>query len=101
LAILRERVELALFEPRLAWPQDRAASITVEFLDGHKLFGECLSAEGGPDRPYSEAQIIRKCVSLMVMLYPGFPSDAEALNLASLDYAQDFPSFLGSLLSIR
>lgn len=96
---LRSQVELVQREPVLPWPHDRAASIRLEFSDGRALFSECLSAEGGPDRPYSEEQIVWKCISLTEEFYPRFSAGAALLTVTSPDYSVHFTTFIASLFS--
>ena len=69
---MRALVELKLFEPQMPWPRDRAARVRVVCNDGTAFTWECLSAEGGPDRPLSPETIIRKCDALAGASFPGF-----------------------------
>ncbi|MEW6266998.1 MAG: MmgE/PrpD family protein [Thermodesulfobacteriota bacterium] len=79
IARLRNKVELRLREPQEPWPHDRAARLTVEFEDGATLSRECLSAAGGPDRPFTERQILDKVSLLTRDVYPRLAEEAERL----------------------
>lgn len=67
---LRERVELRKFEPLPLPPNDRPARLTLHFTDGSTLVTQCLSAEGGPDRPFSDDVIIDKIKQITCDVYP-------------------------------
>lgn len=56
-ARLRHRVHLSRFEPALPRPHDRPARLRLVLKDGREVQAECLSARGGPDRPW-EAGVI-------------------------------------------
>ena len=58
IARLRERVRLSKFEPALPRPHDRPARLRLVLRDGREVSAECLSARGGPDRPF-ESHVIR------------------------------------------
>lgn len=58
IARLRERVRLSKFEPALPRPHDRPARLRLVLRDGREVRAECLSARGGPDRPF-ESHVIR------------------------------------------
>lgn len=72
IARLRERVELHLFEPKLGPPHDRPARVTAVLEDGGTLTSECLSARGGPDRPFPESVLWDKSVALAQPAYENF-----------------------------
>lgn len=80
---LRARVELRPFEPEQPWPHDRPARVTWVLATGERLEAECLSARGGPDRPYSPAEIMAKVRDLTAPVYPAYPAIAE--DLVGLD----------------
>lgn len=71
-ARLRERVELKPYDPVPPRPNDRPARLTLHFDDGATLTTECLSARGGPDRPFDEKVVLDKVEDIMRGVYPGF-----------------------------
>ncbi len=79
LAVLRARVELKLFEPELPAPNDRPARVTWQLASGEAVTAECLSARGGPDRPFAPAEIMAKLATITGPVYPGFAAIAEDL----------------------
>lgn len=85
---LRERIELRRYEPILPRPNDRPARITFELADGSAITRECLSAQGGPDRPFDEQVIFDKIRDITHSSCPGFGPAFE--SLLALD-----PSALG------
>jgi 2-methylcitrate dehydratase PrpD len=74
IASLRAKVRLALYEPAMPWPNDRASRVVVHFTDGTKITGACLSAPGGPDQPFAEDVVLRKCDELTRGFLPHFSS---------------------------
>jgi 2-methylcitrate dehydratase PrpD len=72
IARLRNLIELKSFEPQMAWPHDRAARVRVVCHDGTTIVQECLSAEGGLDRPLSPEGIFHKCDALAGAVFPRF-----------------------------
>ena len=68
---LRRRVTIAPFTPRMDPPNDRPARVVVTLADGRTLSGECLSARGGPDRPFTGAEMETKAESILETAYPG------------------------------
>lgn len=82
---LREKVTIGTFEPEPAWPNDRPARVTVETADGARVTEECLSARGGPDRPFAPDEIRAKITGIVA---PPYPAMAPALlRLLDLDPA--------------
>ncbi|MCC6533403.1 MAG: MmgE/PrpD family protein [Burkholderiales bacterium] len=79
IAGLRERIELRRFEPALPRPNDRPARVTLELAGGTSITRECLSAAGGPDRPFDEAVILEKIRDITHEPYPRFNPVFEAL----------------------
>lgn len=76
---LRERVRVAPFAPLPAPPNDRPARIRVTLRDGSGLSAECLSAQGGPDRPFDSAMLDGKVHALTAAAYPRMAAGALAL----------------------
>jgi 2-methylcitrate dehydratase PrpD len=70
LAVLRAKVTLAPYENVPAWPNDRPARVTVTLGDGSAHTSECISAQGGPDKPFGEDVIEAKINSIMAPVYP-------------------------------
>lgn len=68
---LRDLVTIGAHEPEQPWPNDRPARATLRLTDGRVLEGECLSAPGGADNPYSVAQITEKACKLLEAPFPG------------------------------
>ncbi len=71
---LRKIVTLAPFGPALPPPHDRPARVTIRLRDGTVLQGECLSARGGPDRPFGDDEIREKGRRLIEAAYPNASS---------------------------
>ena len=80
---IREMVQLRLFEPSMAWPHDRPARLRVVLDDGTMLVETCLSAEGGPDRPFTSDIILRKAALVTQDVYPRFTRTANGLVAVS------------------
>lgn len=72
IARLRQRVRLAKFEPALPRPHDRPARLRLVLRDGREVRAECLSARGGPDRPFEAGVIHDKIGRLAGALSPRF-----------------------------
>lgn len=70
IAALRQRVRMAPYQPQHPPPNDRPARITVSWRDGEHLTSECLSARGGPDRPFGRAELLDKIRELTAPVYP-------------------------------
>ncbi len=79
IAALRARVELAPFEPLPPPPDERPARVTWHLADGTRLSAECLSARGGPDRPFSVPEILAKIAGITTPVYAGFDALADEL----------------------
>jgi 2-methylcitrate dehydratase PrpD len=69
-ARLRERIELRAYEPLPQPPHDRPARLTLHFNDGSTLVTQCLSAMGGPDRPFADDVIVDKIGTITRDVYP-------------------------------
>jgi 2-methylcitrate dehydratase PrpD len=76
---LRERVRVKPYAPLPAPPQDRPARVRVTLRDGSDLSAECLSAAGGPDRPFAPAMLDRKVHALTNAAYPNMAPTILAL----------------------
>lgn len=84
-AELRGRVRIGAWEPEQEWPNDRPARVTWEMNDGARLTEECLSARGGPDRPFAPDEIAAKVLGIVGEPYPAM--GPELTRLLALDPA--------------
>jgi 2-methylcitrate dehydratase PrpD len=99
---LRHRVTMKKFEPVLPRPNDRPARVTLKLKDGTTIQGECLSARGGPDRPFEERVIVDKIGRIMAGPYPAFGAAMErllALDAGLLDAR--WPDFVAGAFAQR
>jgi 2-methylcitrate dehydratase PrpD len=71
-AALRQKVELRDHPQKLPWPNDRPSRVTLTFEDGTRATGEVMSARGGPDRPFSDAEVEAKIGRLTAAKFPRF-----------------------------
>ena len=69
---LRQKVSVTPLLPERSAPHDRPARITVMLEDGASYTEECLSARGGPDRPFTDEEVQDKIASLTAPAYPRF-----------------------------
>lgn len=76
---LRGLVAIAAHGPELAPPNDRPARVQVILADGQVLEAECLSAQGGADRPSAPQQIIDKAVGNLRAGWPRLAGQAAEL----------------------
>ena len=100
IAALRRRIVLKEFEPTLPPPHDRPARVTVTLTDGRRIARECLSAKGGPDRPYVTADLFGRLETWLAPTYPRLARrlhDLTALRPADLGRGWDtlLPEMLG------
>jgi 2-methylcitrate dehydratase PrpD len=70
IARLRHAVRLERFEPALPRPHDRPARLRLVLRDGRQVHAQCLSARGGPDRPWEAGVIEHKIHQLTHRLSP-------------------------------
>ncbi len=83
IAALRSRVTIGDFTPETQPPNDRPAHVRWTLKDGTILEETVMSAQGGPDRPFSPADVIAK---MRAIIAPVDASLADALNrIAALD----------------
>jgi hypothetical protein len=86
---LRERVRMAPYAPLPAAPNDRPARVRITLQDRRTLVRECLSAQGGADRPFPPQVFVDKIARLTGDVYPRFVATyqelahAEARDLAA------------------
>src|SRR5688572_16748528 len=86
IAELRGKVRMAPYLPERAAPHDRPARVHVHLRDGGVLSSECLSAAGGPDRPFGDEVVMDKMAQLTASVYPRFPGVMQ--QIIELDQAQ-------------
>lgn len=99
IAQLRDKIELRQFLPEQDWPNDRPARVTVELTDGHTFTRECLSARGGPDKPFTEEEILGKGTKLTSDVYPKLiPTLAEYLTLTNAKKAERWDRLVANLV---
>lgn len=97
---LRERIELRRYEPILPRPHDRPARITFELADGTSITRECLSAQGGPDRPFDERVILDKIRHITELSCPRFTGAfEELLGLDAAKLARPWRALIDEALS--
>lgn len=72
IARLRDITRLVPFPDVRPWPDDRPARVTVTSRTGERFDALCWSAQGGPDRPFSEDALWSKVAALSLAQAPGF-----------------------------
>ncbi|WP_219220585.1 MmgE/PrpD family protein [Variovorax boronicumulans] len=82
-AALRGRVHWRAYEPLAAWPHDRPANVTLTLKDGRVLRAECLSAQGGPDHPFTDAMLWDKVRHATHDAAPGFEAAMREWHAAA------------------
>jgi 2-methylcitrate dehydratase PrpD len=78
-ARLRELVSLRPFRPELAPPNDRPARVIATLHDGRSFTRECLSAQGGADRPFPPSVLEHKIAAMIGPVYPRFADVYDSL----------------------
>jgi 2-methylcitrate dehydratase PrpD len=97
-ARLRERVRVSPYAPLPDPPNDRPARVRIQWANGAHLARECLSAQGGPDRPFPPSVFTQKIGSLTAEIYPDFTLVfAELLRLTPERLALPWPAWLDRL----
>jgi 2-methylcitrate dehydratase PrpD len=95
---LRGRIEMRPFLPEQEWPNDRPARVTVQLKDGRVLSRDCMSAKGGPDRPFTEEEILAKVVQLTSDIYPHLaPTLIDLLTLTLAKKEERWDTLVGRL----
>ena len=79
-ARMRQHVAMRLVDEELAWPHDRPAFVTVITADGQRYSANCLSARGGPDRPFSDDELWQKIEALSRTSAPGLTQAMQTLH---------------------
>ncbi len=96
---LRKRITLKRFEPALPPPHDRPARVAITLADGRRIQRECLSAKGGPDRPYSAEELYGRLGAWLAPVYPRLaPRLYELTALRPADLRQGWDSLLPTML---
>lgn len=86
---LRNRVRLVPHDDIKPWPNDRPARVDVTLTDGRRMSASIDSARGGPDDPFSEAELRAKIASLTVDLYPAMAARLSELATSRGRWADD------------
>ena len=95
IARLRERVRVELYTPLPDPPHDRPSRVRIRYRDGSEVVGECLSAQGGADRPFAPPVFIDKITSLTARVYPRFVPTFQALmELRGNELEQRWPAIV-------
>ncbi|MFV0492664.1 MAG: MmgE/PrpD family protein [Pseudorhodobacter sp.] len=76
---LRNLVTITAHEPERPPPHDRPARVKITLADGRILQGECLSAPGGSDLPFTPELIARKALDIVTEAYPQATDAIHAL----------------------
>jgi 2-methylcitrate dehydratase PrpD len=79
ISALRDRITIGAWQPEPEWPNDRPARLRWELADGTTLTEECLSARGGPDRPFAPQEIRAKVSIIVAAPYPAMGPVLERL----------------------
>ena len=95
---LRRKVSIVPFTPQMPPPNDRPARVVLTLADGSTLRGECFSARGGSDRPFTQAEIEAKAEMILGSAYPrafgllaaAGQQDAAILNRSWREIVGDF-----------
>jgi 2-methylcitrate dehydratase PrpD len=98
IAALRERVAIEPYGDLPPPPNDRPARVRIGMRDGAQVEATCLSAQGGPDRPFPPDVVMRKLAMLAAPVYPGLPAVmAEVLALEPQRLAQGWREVVAAM----
>jgi 2-methylcitrate dehydratase PrpD len=98
IAALRDKVSATPYAPLPDPPNDRPARVRIHFADGRSIVGECLSAQGGPDRPFAPTVLIDKVRALTETAYPSLaPVFLDLLRSDSARMGQGWASVVGDI----
>ena len=86
---LRQRIRLVAHEDLKPWPKDRPARVEVTLTDGSRRTVSIDSARGGPDDPFSEAELRDKIAALTQELYPAMAKTLAGLATSPKCWADD------------
>lgn len=79
-ARMRQSVAMRLVDEEMPWPHDRPAFVTLVTADGQRFSANCLSARGGPDRPFSDDELWQKIDDLSQTSAPGLKIAMQSLH---------------------
>ena len=96
---LRQRVSMAPWSGNIPpAPNDRPARVQIRYKDGTVVASECLSARGGADRPFPQADVLAKIERLAGTSYPGLPRiAAQYMSCATADHALPWRQVLAAM----
>ncbi|MEO8754020.1 MAG: MmgE/PrpD family protein, partial [Casimicrobiaceae bacterium] len=98
IAGLRDLVRVLPYAPLPNSPNDRPAHVTIRYRDGRQVNAECLSAQGGSDRPFTPGTFVEKITALTTSVYPKFVPVFQELMRADGDaLAKRWPSIVGEI----
>ena len=99
IARLRALVTITPYLPLPAPPDDRPARVVLRLADGRTFAGECLSAQGGADRPFPPSVVAAKIAALTAPVYPRFAAVFAQLMQSPLGPAPEttWPAWLDRL----
>jgi 2-methylcitrate dehydratase PrpD len=78
---LRNKINLHPFGQPLIPPNDRPSRVVIKTYDGTRYERECLSAQGGPDRPFSHEVILNKIRDISATDLPGLVRLADGFDM--------------------
>ncbi|HEU0060477.1 MAG TPA: MmgE/PrpD family protein [Hyphomicrobiaceae bacterium] len=93
-AALRSRIRLVPHEDLKPWPKDRPARVEVTLTDGSRRAVSIDSARGGPDDPFSEAELRDKIAALTGELYPAMARGLSGLATSPNRWADDLAAMV-------
>jgi hypothetical protein len=79
-AKMRQKVAMRLVDEELPWPHDRPAFVTLITADGQRYSANCMSARGGPDRPFTDLELWQKIEALSQRPAPGLTQAMQSLH---------------------
>lgn len=88
-ARLRDLVEMQLVAEELPWPHDRPAFVTLVDENGRSYSANCLSARGGPDKPFSDGELWAKIDGLSRASAPGLCAAMQSLHARCISRSSD------------
>lgn len=88
-AKMRQKVAMRLVDEELPWPYDRPAFVTLVTTDGQRFSANCLSARGGPDRPFTDDELWQKIEALSETPAPGLTQAMQALHSLCVQNSDD------------
>jgi hypothetical protein len=70
------------FDKSLTPPNDRPSKIVIKTYGGKIFEQECLSSQGGPDRPFSQDVVLNKINDLSAIDLPGLVHLAASFDMS-------------------